>query len=102
MNTQIAVKIGTSRQVVIPKRIHDELQLSSGDYLAVERQGQNILFKPQIIGDRAIMKKLERGLRDVREGRVHGPFNSAKETIDFLHKEAKKFDSKKKHASRVK
>jgi len=28
-----AVKIGASRQVAIPKKIHDELYLRAGDYL---------------------------------------------------------------------
>ena len=31
-----AVKIGVSRQVVIPKKIHDKLGLAPGDYLEVE------------------------------------------------------------------
>ena len=29
-----AVKIGASRQVAIPKKIHEELHLRAGDYLA--------------------------------------------------------------------
>ena len=85
MNTQIAVKLGTSRQVVIPKIIHDELDLSPGDYLSVEKHGKNILFKPQIIGDREVMERLREGLDDIKAGRVD-TFKNAREMFKFLDK----------------
>ncbi len=41
------VKIGISRQVTIPKPIHDDLGLSPSDYLRVEQRGWESDFYAQ-------------------------------------------------------
>jgi len=80
------VKIGTSRQVVIPKKIHDQLGLSAGDYLEVELQGAKVVMTPKTLVDKAIQARLAEGLEDARRGRVVGPFRSAKALIRALHR----------------
>jgi len=80
-----AVKIGTSRQVVIPKPIHDELHLSPGDFLEVELRAGKVVFTPKALVDRGI----EEGLEDIRKGRVSGPFRSGKELVAALRAETK-------------
>jgi len=80
-----AVKIGMSRQVVIPKRIHDDLGLAPGDYLEVEREGDRVVFTPKTFVER----RLAEGLYDVRNGRVHGPFVSPSALIRSLRKTKK-------------
>lgn len=67
-----AVKLGTSRQVAIPKKIHDQLRLHPGDYLEIEVQRGKLILTPKTLID----KRLEEGLEDIRKGRVHGPFGS--------------------------
>lgn len=67
--SSIAVKIGVSRQVVIPKRIHDQLGLEPGDYLEVELEGDRVIMTPKAL----IEKRLAEGLNDIRKGRVRGP-----------------------------
>lgn len=99
MKTQPLVKIGASRQVVIPKNIHDRLGLSAGDYLEVGLEGSRVVFTPKTFVDRYVEKRIEKGLEDIAHGRVHGPFSSAKELVESLHTGAKK--SKKRNASRV-
>ncbi len=47
-----AVKIGASRQVVIPKRLYDELGLTPGDYLEVELDGGKLTFTPKTLVDK--------------------------------------------------
>lgn len=74
------VKIGASRQVVIPKKIHDQLGLNPGDYLEVELRSGKVVFTPKALVD----KRLEEGLADIKEGRVHGPFSSAQELVRSL------------------
>jgi AbrB family looped-hinge helix DNA binding protein len=81
-----AVKIGTSRQVVIPKRIHDELALNPGDYLAVETRGRRVIFTPQNLIDREIAK----GLEDVQHARVSKTFDDVEKMIAALKAETKK------------
>ena len=75
-----AVKVGVSRQIVIPKKLYDELRLSSGDYLEVELEGDRLILTPKELVD----KRLVEGLEDLKKGRVYGPFNSAKETTRAL------------------
>jgi AbrB family looped-hinge helix DNA binding protein len=80
------VKIGRSRQVVIPKRIHDQLGLAPGDYLAVELEGDRVVLTPQAF----VEKRLAEGIEDIRRGRVHGPFQSMPSLIRALRKSAKR------------
>ena len=76
-----AVKIGASRQIVIPKKIYDELGLQPGDYMEVEMSENHLILTPKQL----IEKRLAEGLEDLAEGRVHGPFDSAKDVIKSLH-----------------
>jgi len=82
--TMPVVKLGVSRQVVIPKKIHDQLRLTPGDYLEVELQEGKIIFTPKTLVDKRIEKRLAEGLEDIKKGRIYGPFSSAKEMIHTL------------------
>lgn len=77
-----AVKIGVSRQVVIPKKIHDQLGLEPGDYLEVELEGDRVVLTPKAL----IEKRVAEGLDDIRKGRVRGPFKSVPALIQSLRK----------------
>lgn len=81
-----AVKIGVSRQIAIPKKLHDQLGLSPGDYLEVEVRNNRLILTPKTL----IEKRLAEGLDDLRRGRTYGPFASAPALIRSLHHEAKK------------
>lgn len=83
--SMIAVKIGVSRQVVIPKKIHDRLGLVPGDYLEVELEGDRVVLTPKAL----VEKRLAEGLEDIREGRVHGPFPSVPALMRSLRKTSK-------------
>ncbi len=80
------VKIGVSRQVVIPKEIHDQLGLAPGDYLDVSLRGHQVVFTPKALVD----KRLAQAFADVRAGRVSGPFTSARAMLDSLATRKKK------------
>jgi AbrB family looped-hinge helix DNA binding protein len=75
-----AVKIGVSRQVAIPKKLHDQLGLSAGDYLEIEVRGGKLILTPKQLID----KRLDEAEDDVRRGRVLGPFNTAKQAMKAL------------------
>lgn len=81
----VIVKIGVSRQVAIPKKLHDELGLAPGDYLQIEREGDRLILTPKAL----IEKRLAESLDDIREGRVHGPFRSASALLRSLHRTKK-------------
>ena len=53
-----AVKIGVSRQVVIPKKIHDTLGLAPGDYLEVAVERGKVVMTPKALVDKRLEKRL--------------------------------------------
>ncbi len=74
------VKIGVSRQIAIPKKLHDALGLVPGDYLEIELyKGNRLLITPKELVDKdpEIDKQLEKAEADVKAGRVLGPFTTA-------------------------
>ena len=85
----VAVKIGVSRQVVIPKKIHDQLGLEPGDYLEVALEGDRVVLTPQALIDR----RLAEGLADIQGGRVKGPLRSASALVRSLRKASKNKNS---------
>ena len=74
------VKIGVSRQVVIPKKLYEKLGLVPGDYLEVELQDDRLVLTPKML----IEKRLAEGLADIRHGRVVGPFKTARSAMRTL------------------
>lgn len=83
------VKIGVSRQVVIPKKLHEELGLAPGDYLDVELKEGKVVMTPKTLVDKEIRKRLEEGLEDIRQGRVLGPFDNSKDAMTALRAQVK-------------
>jgi AbrB family looped-hinge helix DNA binding protein len=77
-----AVKIGTSRQVVIPKKLYDQLRLRAGDYLEVELQDGNLVLTPKQLVEKSILD----GIEDFKKGRSIGPFKTAKAAIRALRR----------------
>jgi len=77
----LLARVGVSRQVAIPKKIHDELGLVAGDIVEVERKGNQIILTPKDIVEKGIAE----GLEDLKKGRVYGPFSSVKEMLNSLH-----------------
>ncbi len=93
-----AVKIGVSRQVVIPKKIHDELGLAPGDYLEVKLQKGRVVLTPKTLVDKDVERRLAEGLEDIRRGRVYGPFRSATAMIRSLRQPSKRRSKTRKTA----
>ncbi len=77
-----AVKLGVSRQVAIPKKVHDQLGLSPGDYLEIEVRGNQIILTPKQLVD----KRLAEAEEDIRKGRVHGPYDTAGDAVKALRR----------------
>ena len=80
-----AVKVGASRQVAIPKKLHEQLGLSAGDYLEVEVRGNQIILTPKQLVD----KRLQAAEEDIRKGRVHGPYKTAGEAVKALRRRSR-------------
>ena len=82
------VKLGVSRQVVIPKKLHDRLGLKPGDYLEVEEQQGKVVMTPKTLIDRRVHAAFEESMEDFKRGRYSGPFETVNEATASLHKVA--------------
>ena len=79
-----AVKIGVSRQVVIPKKIHEKLGLEPGDYLEVALKDGTVVFTPKTLVDKRIEKRLAEAREEIKTGHGIGPFKSARAAMRAL------------------
>jgi AbrB family looped-hinge helix DNA binding protein len=87
------VKLGASRQIVIPKKLYDELRLEAGDYLEVELyEGKKLLVTPKELVDKhpEIDQRLAEAEEDVQAGRTHGPFTSADAAVRALRSRSRR------------
>ena len=80
------VRVKEKYQVTLPASVRRKAGLAVGDLLEANVEGKKITLTPKSVVDRELALALE----DVRKGRVYGPFSSAKEMIQSLHREAKK------------
>jgi len=78
--------------------IYDDLDLEPGDYLGVETENKKIVFEPQSLMSRELATGIAESIRDFKEGRSHGPFNTAEEAIAHLHAYVKNAKGKRKQA----
>jgi len=74
------VKIGVTRQIAIPKKLYEKLGLVPGDYLEVELEDDRLVLTPKML----VGKRLAEGLKDIKEGRVVGPFKTSRAAIRAL------------------
>ena len=80
------VKLGVSRQVVIPKKLHDRLGLKPGDYLEVEEQQGRLVMTPKTLIDTRVHAAFQESMEDFKSGRCSGPFDTAEQARASLHK----------------
>jgi AbrB family looped-hinge helix DNA binding protein len=92
---QISMAIITVKkkyQVVIPQSIRREIRMNVGDVVEMRVERGTITLTPKSVVDRAIAE----GLEDVRKGRFHGPFETHKEMIAYLHDAVRRSKAKTK------
>src|SRR3989338_11379730 len=95
-NSSAIVKLGMSRQIAIPKRFWSELKLRSGEYMQIKPQGQSLVLTPKILVDKDLEVDLAQSLKDLKEGRFYGPFETAEEMIKSLHENVKHMRAERK------
>jgi AbrB family looped-hinge helix DNA binding protein len=85
------VKVKEKFQVTLPASVRQKAGVAVGDLLEADVHGKKITLTPKVAVDRAfIERRLAEGLEDLKKGRIHGPFSSAKDTVRSLHREARK------------
>jgi AbrB family looped-hinge helix DNA binding protein len=85
------VTVKNKYQVVIPRRVRDEIGVSVGDVFEAKAEKGKIVFEPKSVVDRGIAESTA----EFRAGKSFGPFATHKQFLASLHKEAKKVSTKK-------
>jgi AbrB family looped-hinge helix DNA binding protein len=80
------VTVKTKYQIVIPRAIREQAGVGIGDLLEAKVEKGKITFAPKSVLDR----HLTEGLEDLKKGRTHGPYKTAKDAIAALEARAKK------------
>jgi AbrB family looped-hinge helix DNA binding protein len=80
------VTVKTKYQIVIPRAIRKQAGVGIGDLLEAKVEKGKITFAPKSVLDR----HLAEGLEDLKRGRTHGPYKSAKEAIAALEARVRK------------
>lgn len=76
------VTVKNKYQVVIPQELRRQVRVNVGDLLEAKFERGKITLTPKSLVDREIAE----GLEDVKKGRTYGPYRSARETIQALHR----------------
>ena len=86
------VTVKTKFQVTLPTAVRRQASVAVGDILEARVEGKTITLTPKGVIDRAL------ALADVRKGRTAGPFNTAEEMLERLHKQIRQYQRRKKRA----
>lgn len=62
-----AIKVGSNRQVAIPKIMYDALDIRPGDYLEVELQKGRLILTPKTLVDRNLENVLSKATEEVTQ-----------------------------------
>ncbi|OFW27894.1 MAG: hypothetical protein A3J28_07955 [Acidobacteria bacterium RIFCSPLOWO2_12_FULL_60_22] len=84
------VKVKTKYQVTLPTSVRRQVGLKVGDLLDAKVERGKITLRPKPV----ITPGIAEGLEDIKKSRVYGPFSSAEDLLNSLHREAKKLAKK--------
>jgi AbrB family looped-hinge helix DNA binding protein len=74
-------KVGPKGQVVIPKKVRDEVHLKPGDLVEATTTNGQVVLRPKVLVDRGLEEALAEAEADVKAGRVSKPFTSVREFV---------------------
>lgn len=80
------VKVKTKGQITLPMALRREVGLNIGDLLDAKIQQGKITLTPQTLIDRHIAESKEQ----IGRGEFYGPFATAQEMVESLHRNGKK------------
>jgi AbrB family looped-hinge helix DNA binding protein len=86
------VTVKNKFQIVIPLHVREQVHIEVGDFLEADVEDGKITFTPKSLIDR----HLAEGLEDARQGRTHGPYETAGAAIAALDARAKRPVKKRK------
>ena len=85
MNTK-TVKIQTRGTITIPTDMRNKAQLNAGDLVDVSFERGGVFIKPVTRIDKTLQESLRKALKDLKTGKVHGPFSTSKQLRTYKRK----------------
>ena len=76
-----SARIEEGFSIHLPEDVQERLGVKPGDFINFNFEGETIIVETLPPEDEV---DLSEAIRDVREGRIDGPFHSAKELIEHL------------------
>src|SRR5260370_9890879 len=101
----MTIHVSSKTELMLPRSIRRRAGFKTGDKLEFKVSGGviHIIPKLQSADDeytpeqrRAVDRELAKGLKDIKKGRLHGPFHTHEAMIEFLHEQVKKASRKAK------
>ena len=80
------VKVKQNFQITIPVEVREQLRVKEGDYLEATVRNDVVVLTPKAVVDRHVDDAIAEGMKDYREGRFIGPFESIEEFKDTVKK----------------
>jgi AbrB family looped-hinge helix DNA binding protein len=99
----MTVTLKPKAEITVPRSIRRKAGIKAGDQFEFRVSGRVITILPKSPVDdeytpaqrRSVDRAIAKGLDDIKNGRLQGPFSSHKDFIDSLHEEARKLGKKK-------
>jgi len=86
---QALVKVKQNFQITIPVEVREQLRVKEGDYLEATVRNDVVVLTPKAVVDRHVNDAIAEGMKDYREGRFIGPFESVEEFKDTEKKHSR-------------
>jgi AbrB family looped-hinge helix DNA binding protein len=105
----MTVIVDAKMDLVVPRSVRRRARIKAGDKLEVKVSGGVIHIVPKLPSAdreyaswqrRVIDRALAVGLDDIKKGRLHGPFETHHEMIEFLHRQANDAEGKSRKPSK--
>ena len=90
------VRVKTNGQVTIPTRLRERAGLNVGDVLEAKLERGKITLTPKVLLERHVAESMEQ----IKKGQFYGPFDTAGEMIESLHRHSKRVKGSRKRAAR--
>jgi len=90
------VKVQRRGQITLPVRLRAKAGIAAGDILDAKLQRGQITLSQRP----ALDAGLEESLRDAKEGRVYGPFDTHKEFVSSLRENMKKLQARERRRAK--
>ncbi len=104
----MTVTVSAKTELVVPRSVRRRAGIKAGDKLEFKVSGGVIHIVPKLPPAdneytprqrRAIDRALAVGLDEIKKGRLHGPFETHEEMIEFLHRQTNSGEGKSKKPS---